>query len=47
MYLWVRYSVKCFKCCIFFNPHKFMKMNQCYIRSAYKGTVVTEFRKWW
>lgn len=47
MYLWVRYSVKCLKCCIFFNPHEFMKMNQCYIRSAYKGTEATELRKWW
>ena len=47
-YLWVRHSVKCFECCIFFNPHnKFMEMNQCYIHSAYKDTEVTELRKWW
>lgn len=23
------------------------EMNQCYIRSAYKGTEAIELRKWW
>lgn len=48
MDVWARYSVKCYKCYGFFNPHnRIREISPCYSHSAYKDTEVTELRKWW